>query len=229
MELLVVVAIIGILAAILLPAINLVRKLAGRTTSQNNLKQTYLGVLGFTNENDGILPGPLTAGVHSWYNSGNPFYLGSFIAQYLGAPSAIATDQVLSNLKDKYREKSRPNGFKDASIAEQWDPVANGRTIWNRAKWVYPGGVKITTTTSDSDCFDPCGYWGSVQVNRKNPRPLTSIPHQSDCLFIQDYPTTVITHRTEAFYGKYISLYFDGHVALNVTFWEDVPIGTRLW
>ena len=55
-ELLVVVSIIAILAALLLPAINMARDAARSTQCQSNLRQLYMGNLGFVDDHQGRLP-----------------------------------------------------------------------------------------------------------------------------------------------------------------------------
>jgi prepilin-type N-terminal cleavage/methylation domain-containing protein len=71
-ELLVVISIIGILAALLLPSIQLVRELAKSTVCQNNLRGAGVALLTYTNDNDGVLPwgesGP-SPGPYSWVSA----------------------------------------------------------------------------------------------------------------------------------------------------------------
>lgn len=55
-ELLVVVSIIAVLAALLLPAINLVRESARSTQCQSNLRQLHMGTMGFVSDNHGLIP-----------------------------------------------------------------------------------------------------------------------------------------------------------------------------
>jgi len=57
LELLVVVAILGLMVALLLPAIQKVRESAARTRSQNNLKQIGLSFHSFADSFDGQFPG----------------------------------------------------------------------------------------------------------------------------------------------------------------------------
>lgn len=55
-ELLVVVAIIGVLAGLLLPAIAIVRDLSRATVCANHLRQLGLGMVAYSEDNDGCLP-----------------------------------------------------------------------------------------------------------------------------------------------------------------------------
>lgn len=75
-ELLVVVAIIGILASILLPSISQARSKAQEVISINNLKQIYTGVMLYTSDSNEFVPSPtnFTTGRH-W-----PSYIYSSMA-----------------------------------------------------------------------------------------------------------------------------------------------------
>jgi len=65
-ELLVVVSIIAILAAMLLPAVGLVRGQVRNTQCANNLRMICLATLGYTADNDHILPYEEEQSEHSW-------------------------------------------------------------------------------------------------------------------------------------------------------------------
>ncbi|EDM29279.1 hypothetical protein LNTAR_22854 [Lentisphaera araneosa HTCC2155] len=76
-EILVVVAIIGILASLLLPSLGKAREKSRRSVCLSNQKQLYLGLATFSDDNDGALPSGTNAhGVfaikvgNSWYRHG---------------------------------------------------------------------------------------------------------------------------------------------------------------
>jgi prepilin-type N-terminal cleavage/methylation domain-containing protein/prepilin-type processing-associated H-X9-DG protein len=55
-ELLVVISIIAVLAALLLPAVTLVKASATRTQCSSNMRQVGIAILGYTNDNNGLVP-----------------------------------------------------------------------------------------------------------------------------------------------------------------------------
>ncbi|AHF90413.1 N-terminal cleavage protein [Opitutaceae bacterium TAV5] len=88
-ELLTVITIIGILAAILVPTVASVRRAANRVACASNLRQLGVAIAAYTIENKDLLPGPLYTGMDPLYrdNDGADGRLGSFIWRYLGLPA----------------------------------------------------------------------------------------------------------------------------------------------
>ena len=78
-ELLVVISIIAVLAAMLLPAVSLVRDAAKQMRCGSSLRQIYLGVMAYVDDNEGVLP-PALLDVPS--GTGDRFWFG-FIAPYV--------------------------------------------------------------------------------------------------------------------------------------------------
>ena len=194
-ELLVVIAIIAILACILLPSINMVKKLAGRTAAANSMRQIGLAVSAYVAENEGILPGPMRAGCGiSFYTIGvvNQFSLGNYLWPYLESAEPSVTHCDLEGLRDRRREAA---GFP---------------TFWVRNNRYYPSGTKVGIPIDLNGALDAANQPVSF------PHPLGEINSPSSNIFLQDCSLELYTangpHPATAFYGRYLTLYWDFHV-----------------
>jgi prepilin-type N-terminal cleavage/methylation domain-containing protein len=85
-ELLVVVSIIAILAAMLLPALGLVRGYANQTRCLSNLRQLGLGVLTYTSDNSGLMP-PYQGGGGFWYTYIRDYLTASDVTTMFWCPN----------------------------------------------------------------------------------------------------------------------------------------------
>ena len=90
-ELLMVIAIIAILAALLLPAVSRAKTRSLRMVCVNNLRQIAVGIHLYAGDNQDSLPGPLLTGIQSGYSrsTGNDSLwprLGNFLWSDLGLP-----------------------------------------------------------------------------------------------------------------------------------------------
>src|SRR4051812_15523688 len=78
-ELLVVIGIIAILAALLLPALSVAKERSLRTKCANNLKQIGVAIELYATDHAGQLPGPVWLGFYEEYDNQDftrlPFYL----------------------------------------------------------------------------------------------------------------------------------------------------------
>ena len=84
-ELLIIVAIIGILMTLLLPSLTKARQASQAGVCISNLKQVNLGITLFSDENDEYLPGKVWNSVYTYYDDNN--HLQAQIAIYLGFPA----------------------------------------------------------------------------------------------------------------------------------------------
>ncbi|EIP98294.1 prepilin-type N-terminal cleavage/methylation domain-containing protein [Opitutaceae bacterium TAV1] len=87
-ELLAVIAIIGILAAIILGTIGSVRKKAHQVRCISNLRQTGIAMLAYVSDNKEKLPGPLYLQIKAKYGYKEYSALAAHLAPYMGYPNA---------------------------------------------------------------------------------------------------------------------------------------------
>lgn len=78
-ELLVVVVIIAILAGILIPVLGMVQRKAYSAKCLRNLNQVGIGISGYCNDHDDVLPGPLSEGQYSKWKTGDPKAKGALV------------------------------------------------------------------------------------------------------------------------------------------------------
>jgi len=141
-ELLTVIAIIGILAAIIIPTVGAVRETAKGAACASNLRQMSVAVLAYANENRGLLPSGRNAA-------------GQFTGTFRGIvdPTAAAEgksvvvtygtevgNRQLSGLIATYLTVGRTNLWRCPSNKAAWDATTNGTTyICNNQSLTSPG------------------------------------------------------------------------------------------
>lgn len=175
-EMLVTVMIIGLLAALLLPAMGKVRNSGAQAKGIANLRQVGLAVQSFASENESRLPGPAPLGVLSYYNRAGRNSSHAFpakIAPYLGLPDAAtlptSQDVIVPVLEDPgfmitmLVSTNAPNFVQNpvlsdeagvegkrhifGNIATSGLPATNPLTIFDVANLGGPSKVWMLTTT----------------------------------------------------------------------------------
>jgi prepilin-type N-terminal cleavage/methylation domain-containing protein/prepilin-type processing-associated H-X9-DG protein len=92
-ELLLVIAIIAILAALLLPVLSQAKEKAWRTQCVNNFKQLALAIQLYAEDHADQLPGPVWQGFYENYDNQDFKRLPFYIATYMGLPAPAPTPQ----------------------------------------------------------------------------------------------------------------------------------------
>ncbi len=95
-ELLVVVAIIAVLVSILLPALGMAREQGRKAVCMSNLRQIYIGAVGYGNEWDGIWPGQMRF-ANGWIWSRIPILYPKYVKlpDVWRCPSRVGSNRVI--------------------------------------------------------------------------------------------------------------------------------------
>lgn len=177
-ELLTVILIIGILAAILIPVMGSVREQAGVTQCQSNLRQVHVALMLYVNENKGMLPGPLSTPQTAVYQDTTQQQLARYLAPYMGqAPSSDL--QVLTFMRCP-RHLARMDAPLDPTVDERSYelPADYQGKKETRADYPfgYPGSIapyrlstylqtrNLQVTWAIRDCYSETGWSNRVTV-----------------------------------------------------------------
>lgn len=147
-ELLTVIAIIGILAAIIIPTVGKVREAARLSAVTSNMRQTGMAIASFAADNNDYLPpgrgkglqpsvhdwvrivGPNHQGNQSWSDPGSR--LGAHLARYIGINAPVNTEVFVPILEDRV--------WKAAVVANG----ANVDQYWTAQTFVLNPGLRGT-------------------------------------------------------------------------------------
>jgi prepilin-type N-terminal cleavage/methylation domain-containing protein/prepilin-type processing-associated H-X9-DG protein len=169
-ELLVVVAIIGILAALVLPALAKAKERAQAIMCLNNTKQFALATITYASDHDELLPYNLVgqaaatnlenwaAGVLDWYrtpdNTNTALLINAALGSYLGKMAAVyhcPSDDVLSPDQRTAGWEYRVRSYSmNASVGDAGGASASGYNINNPG---YVQFFKLTTIPRPADIF----------------------------------------------------------------------------
>jgi prepilin-type N-terminal cleavage/methylation domain-containing protein len=144
-EMLVVVAIIAILAALLLPALSMAKQKSYRTQCINNLKQMSIAFQNYADDHGDQLPGPVWQGFYEEYDNQDYARLLYYVATYLGQPAPTLTPQDCKLAQCP-------------SAAGQWTAAASGTYPMSlQVPLSYIVSVAITNINSEQ-ITRPFGY-----------------------------------------------------------------------
>lgn len=218
-ELLSVIAIIGVLAAILIATVGRIRAGAASATCKSNLRHIGLAISLYTQNNRGLLPGPLLVQQKPNLTSSSKSegQLVGYIGEYLSAPAA-ATGQT--HRMDLFVCPGWQRAMPDTSVAS--NPViyeiAGGGSVeyttdYPNPTWITPWGNKSITSGAAS------------MASYKVPKRLNEIAHPGRAAAMWDIDRQAQTFwagRTDlpaepVHGGQRNYLYFDWHVGAGLT------------
>jgi len=184
-ELLVVIGIIAILAALLLPVLARAKEKSYRTQCANNLQQLAHGIQMYADDHGDRLPGPLWAGLYDSYDDQFDTRLPYFIATYFGMPAPSATPRTLQVARCPAAVRHWVEPPAGTALESVDRPVSYlvTRSVTNRAGTVtYPFGYPFAgglpggfgnhgtneTPKKMSELIDPASTWAITDADQKN-------------------------------------------------------------
>jgi prepilin-type N-terminal cleavage/methylation domain-containing protein len=212
-ELLVVMAIIGILAALLLPVLAAAKERALRSQCVNNLKQLGEATQMYADDHGNQLPGPCWLGLYEEYDNVDFTRMPYYIAPYMGLPAASTAPHAAPLARCP-------------SAARHWKPAPAGTPqMCNYVPLSYMAAVEITNVASGkvsrpfgypytqppfneatneppkrlNEIYNPTLSWALTDVDQENGKPAA---------YYYDYLPETPAHGTLR-----NELFFDWHVA----------------
>lgn len=127
-ELLVVVFIIGVLSALLLPAVNRMRLQGQKVGTINNMHQLGVALLAYAGEHSNVLPGPVGQGLFKGYTRTTTNQLGYMLAPYLNLPDQVSLGPgqsvAVPQLTDPGYKAYSPSGAASSSVPQFVQKIA---------------------------------------------------------------------------------------------------------
>ena len=183
-ELLVVISIIAILAAMLLPAIRLVREAARTAVCGSNIRQCMLGVMTYTSENEGFLPPSRVDRPNVFYANDRANWADvNLVGQYLGTEEAgKAIEQSFAYLSGGQiagrgfvlRCPADPRPYEPGGVGYGW-PMSYGANqsympvFWGAAPWTTKSLSRLSKLGQRGALTDCTGgdwqIWGMPTYN----------------------------------------------------------------
>lgn len=212
-ELLTVIAIIGILAAILIPTVGKVRDLARSSQCTSNMRQIGMSVMAYANDNKNATPSAFGSGVlysgqpRSWYLQLVPYFGGNFSSAEQ-TRNALRMLTCPSSVRSQSGQLDVPwNGFNDSN----WPHIADFGINWAVNNPSYASGLKLTRfdqarTPSNTPLL-------AEMVHQNNFTAATfSAPRPASDQAAFDAGQSQFQRFTQRHGGGGNVLFFDGHV-----------------
>ncbi len=227
-ELLVVVSIIAVLAAMLMPAIQVVRSMAMCTQCSNNLRMLAVATMTYTNDNDSLLPyfhNDVPAWIE-WYDRINPFIDDTYQATTYSGANAFRCPMAVKEVHDQYQFFGRFSfqySMND-NLRAWWHPAAGPGWINGRApvslSLTRPGQVLYADGTIIRNGPGQVRYVLTSQYDTTTTWAGGAWPIGGNQACFDDPPANnarlpIVRHR-----GRVTQAFIDGHVAPVVGTWN---------
>ncbi|RRJ98455.1 type II secretion system protein [Opitutaceae bacterium TAV3] len=182
-ELLTVVAIIGILSAILLVTLGKARSMADRASTTASLRSTGLAIAAYSmDDRQGRLPGNLNIGQHPYYSTNTTTkYLSKHLYRYFSDPEPTATPRLSSGLGNRAYERQRTALNMGFDTVAYMVPTQIGV---GTNKYDYPFGDPNKTEINSMPMsqlahYNPSQNWALTEADKKNRTGNTYLPEPS--------------------------------------------------
>ncbi|AHF90635.1 hypothetical protein OPIT5_10950 [Opitutaceae bacterium TAV5] len=204
-ELLTVIAIIGLLAAILVPVLGRMRLTAARAVTTSNLRQIGTAMQLYMDDHKDKLPGPLNTGQYNTYNATDRRTLGHHLWSYFGAPEPGPTNKILPVIENPAHTRLRRKSPSPVFVVCKRIQEDDGTT---------PAGLADV---------NPWGYLNTGTGVESASIPAPRIPNRSRTWAVEDvdalHPLGIDASWNDSvpaqpvFGNVRMTLYFDWHVA----------------
>jgi prepilin-type N-terminal cleavage/methylation domain-containing protein/prepilin-type processing-associated H-X9-DG protein len=215
-ELLAVIAVVGVLTAIGVGAVSLVRQKAHQTRCTANLRSIGVAMMLHIGEHRNTLPGPTFTGAKGAYNrSGGSGELAAILAPYL---DIRPLDRLVGNEREEAPMFQCPSRPIDASATSE-PPVYGVQCALNPARMPNnsgrpmgvasdnPANVRLPVRITDLDAVGgPARVWALIEMDRQVAQRYS--PFAGWAANLPEKP---------AHGGGRNALYFDGHVSRLTT------------
>ena len=170
-ELLAVIAVLGVLSALIFTGLQHVRRTGEKVTSVSNLRSVGMGIQSYANDHSYRLPGPLYYGQQSNYRNNSTGLLGYFLWSYLDGHEPDNTWRELEALTTPSFLSERPN---ESSVIY----LAQRRVILPGQPGIPPFGYPKAQgdipslqplTMSDIAEYDLASTWALQEVDALHP------------------------------------------------------------